>query len=77
MSAKLHQKRGGELAALVNRYFAQVDAFNSFEGDRTDEEANTTAAATYEAHACANDWCLGTQRGRCTGGIRVFAERRR
>jgi hypothetical protein len=49
MSAELHQERGGELAALINRYFAQVEAFNSFEGDRTDEEANTTAAATYEA----------------------------
>jgi hypothetical protein len=37
-----------ELAALVRRYFAEIDAFNTFARNRTDEEADAFAASTFE-----------------------------
>jgi glycerol kinase len=41
----------GQLAALVNRYFAEVDAFNAraLSDGYTDEEADALADATFEA----------------------------
>src|SRR5665648_401837 len=36
----------GQLAVLVRRYFAEIDAFNAFA--LTDEQADACAAATYE-----------------------------
>jgi hypothetical protein len=39
----------GEMAALVRRYFAELDAFTAFGKGKTDEEADAFAAATYEA----------------------------
>ena len=50
-----------ELAALVRRYFAELDAFTAFAKDRTDEEADAFAAATHEKTMTEmigdrNDW---------------------
>jgi hypothetical protein len=46
--------QGGELAALVKRYFEQVEVFNATEHE-TDEQSDAHAEATFEATLDALD----------------------
>ncbi len=43
--------RPSELAALIQRYWAEVDAFNQYPDDWSNEQANDLADATFETVA--------------------------